>query len=219
MSHIGNGVRMEPLYGLSHALLRIAFEIAFRGDVVGLENLPEAGGYIVACNHASVIDPVLAGLYIPQQVAFFARRTLWKPGLPSWWLDGVGTIPVDRDGGRDVSAIKRVLRALGDGKVVILFPEGTRSRDGGLQPAKPGVGFFACRSRARVIPARIFGSFEALGRSGRLRMGTPVSVHYGAPLEPDDYDDPATGQERYEHAAEKIMSAIAQLEPLKPAAL
>ncbi|MCR6657594.1 MAG: 1-acyl-sn-glycerol-3-phosphate acyltransferase [Opitutus sp.] len=118
-------------------------------------------------------------------MAFFARKTLWKPGVASWWLDTVGTIPVDRDGGQDVSAIKRVLKALKEGKALILFPEGTRSPDGTLQSAKAGVGLLACKAQVPVIPARIFGSFEAYGKGVKIpRFGTPVSVVFGPALQP-----------------------------------
>ena len=145
-------------------------------------------------------------------MCFFARKTLWKPGIASWWLDEVGTIPVDRDGGSDVTAIKRVLRALADNKALILFPEGTRTPDGRLQPAKPGVGLIACRTQVPVVPVRIFGSFEAFGKSGRMNLGTPVSVVFGPPLPPAAYDDPKAGKERYQRASEAIMAAIAKLE-------
>jgi 1-acyl-sn-glycerol-3-phosphate acyltransferase len=204
---------MDPLYGFSHGVLKIAYEIAFHGDVFGLENLPPRGGYIIASNHASYLDPLSVGLYLPQQVAFFARDTLWRPGLAAWWLDGVGGIPVDRDGGTPLRAIKRVLQALSQGRVVILFPEGTRTRDGRLQEAKPGVGLIACRTGMPVVPARVFGSFEALGREGRVRFGTPVSVRYGPALAPSDYDHPEDGKERYDRAAQRIMAAIAHIDP------
>ena len=209
-------LEMDPLFGFSHALLRIAYGTFFRGEITGLENLPARGGYVVASNHASLIDPPIVGLYVPRQVAFFARKTLWKPGLASWWLDGVGTIPVDRDGGADVTAIKRVLQTLKNDKVIILFPEGTRSADGKLQTPKPGIGLIACRTGVPVVPARVFGSFEAFGRGGKLRLGTPVSVTYGRPLQPEDYDRPADGKERYQRAAERIMAAIARIEPPRP---
>lgn len=206
-------LEMEPLYGFSHSLIRIVYEIFFRGEIAGLENLPARGGYIVASNHVSLLDPPIVGLYLPQQVAFFARKTLWKPGFASWWLDNVGTIPVDRDGGTDVAAIKRVLQTLRQGKVVILFPEGTRSKDGRLQPPKPGIGLLACRTGVPVVPARVFGSFDAFGRDGRLHLGVPVSVQYGRPLEPAEYDRPEDGKERYVRAAERIMAAIARIAP------
>jgi len=206
-------LEMEPLYGFCHAVIKTIYGLAFRGETEGLEHLPGAGGYIVAANHASHLDPPLVGLHLPRQVSFFARKTLWKPGLASWWLDGVGTIPVDRDGGADVAAIKRVLQVLRQGKVVILFPEGTRSPDGRLQAPKPGIGLIACKTGVPVVPARVFNSANAFGRGGRIRLGTPVDVTYGRPLLPADYDHPEDGKERYQRAAERIMAAIARLGP------
>ena len=207
---------MEPLYGICHYILRQFYETFFRGEAVGLENIPTDGVFMIASNHASHLDPPTVGCLIPRQVSFFARKTLWKPGFASWWLDGVGTIPVDRDGGTDVTAINRVLNALKNEKIIILFPEGTRSPDGHLQAAKPGVGLFACRTGVPVVPARVFGSFQAFGRDGKLRLGTPVSVVYGKPLQASDYDDPSAGKERYLLASQRIMAAIAQLQAPKP---
>jgi 1-acyl-sn-glycerol-3-phosphate acyltransferase len=206
-------LEMEPVYGFFYGICRLAHQMFFRGDVAGLENLPETGGYIVAANHASHLDPPIVGQFLPRQVAFFARKTLWKPGIAAWWLTAVGTIPVDRDGGTSLDAIKRVLQALAGGKVVILFPEGTRSPDGEPQPPRPGVGLLACKARVPVVPARVFGSFEAFGRDGKLHLGSPVSVTYGRPLSPSDYDVPADGKERYSKTAERIMAAINRIEP------
>jgi 1-acyl-sn-glycerol-3-phosphate acyltransferase len=207
-------VEMEPVYGFSHYLAATAHDMVFRGEAVGLEHLPRTGGFLLAANHASHLDPFIVGSLMPRQVTFFARKTLWTPGLPSWWLNAVGVIPVDRDGGSDVGAIKRVLQALKEQKVIIMFPEGTRSRDGQLQPPKPGVGLFACRAQVPVVPARLFGSFEALGKGGKLpRFGSPVTVVYGPPMSPADYDDPNAGKERYQRASERIMAKIAQLQP------
>ena len=211
MRHRVSLLDMEPFYAVSHALMTAAYRLCFRGEIQGLENLPETGGYIVACNHASFLDPPAVGLFLPHQVTFFARKTLWRPGFASWWLDGVRTIPVDRDGGTDVTAFKRVLQALREGKVVILFPEGTRSMDGRLQPPKPGIGMIACRARVPVVPARVFGSFEAMGKHGRLRLGTPICVVYGSPLAPSDYDRPEDGKERYQRAAERIMAEVSRI--------
>jgi 1-acyl-sn-glycerol-3-phosphate acyltransferase len=204
---------MEPVYALFHGLSRLVYQMFFRGDVAGLENLPRKGGYIVAVNHGSVLDPPIVGIFLQNQVSFFARKTLWKPGIAAWWLDAVGTIPVDRDGGTSIDAIKRVLRSLSHDRAVIVFPEGTRSLDGELQEPKAGVGFIACKAHVPVVPARIFGSFEAFGRSGKLRPGSSVSVTYGTPLAPADYDHPGDGKERYARTAGRIMDAISRIGP------
>lgn len=207
---------MDPLYGFCHYTITVFYDIFFRGEVAGIENVPAKGAFLVASNHASHLDPPLVGCHIPRQMAFFARKTLWNGKLATWWLDGVGAIPVDRDGGSDVSAIKNVLRTVQSGKALTLFPEGTRSPDGTLQPAKSGVGMIACRTGVPVVPARIFNSHIAFGRGGGFRPGTRVSIVYGKPLKPSDYDDPKAGKERYQLASEKIMVAIAALQEPKP---
>lgn len=214
MSRAFPQVEMEPVYGVCHYIFNQLYWMFFRGDVVGLENIPASGGFVIAGNHASFIDPPFIGSQVPRQIAYFARKTLWKPGFASWWLDTVGTIPVDRDGGQDVSAIKRVLKAIKDNRGLILFPEGTRSLDGQLQPAKAGVGLIACRTQVPVVPARIFGSFEAYGKGVKIpRLGTRVTVIFGEALPPSSYDDPAAGKARYQLASERIMAKIAQLRP------
>ncbi|MBC7368597.1 MAG: 1-acyl-sn-glycerol-3-phosphate acyltransferase [Undibacterium sp.] len=204
---------MDPVYGIFHYLSALIHHICFRGEIVGVENLPATGGHLVAANHASHLDPFILGSQMPRQVTFFARKTLWKPGFAAWWLDRIGVIPVDRDGGSDVGAIKRVLNALKQEKIIIMFPEGTRSPDGNLQKPKPGVGLFACRTQVSVVPARLFGSFEAFDRRGAIRLGAPVTVVFGAPLAPSYYDDPGAGKERYQIASERIMAKIAELQP------
>ena len=212
MSRAFPQIEMEPLYGFFHYLTTVIYGMAFRGEVSGQENLPADGAFLIASNHASFIDPPVVGYMVPRQICFFARKTLWKPGFASWWLDAVGTIPVDRDGGQDVSALKRVLRSLKDNKGLILFPEGTRSPNGLLQAPKAGVGFIVCRSQVPVIPARIFGSFEAFGKGVKLpRLGTPISVVFGPPIWPQRYDEPSAGKDRYQIASDRIMAEIARL--------
>ncbi len=212
MSRAFPQVEMEPVYGFFHYLTTVVYGMAFRGEVIGQENLPVDGAFLIAANHASFIDPPVVGSMVARQLCFFARKTLWKPGVASWWLDTVGVIPVDRDGGQDVAALKRVLRALKANKGLILFPEGTRSPDGHLQKPKPGVGFIVCKSQVPVVPARIFGSYEAFGKGVKLpRLGTPISVVFGPPILPERYDEPNAGKDRYQIASDRIMAKIAEL--------
>lgn len=213
MSRAFPQLEMTPVYGFFHYLANVVYGIGFRGEVIGQENLPASGAFLVAANHASFMDPPVVGALVPRQICFFARKTLWKPGVASWWLDAVGTIPVDRDGGQDVSALKRVLRALKDDKGLILFPEGTRSPNGRLQTPKPGVGFIVCRSQVPVIPVRIFGSFDAFGKGRSVpRFGTSISVVFGKPISPAQYDEPTAGKERYQIASTRIFAEIARLQ-------
>ncbi|TAG33153.1 MAG: 1-acyl-sn-glycerol-3-phosphate acyltransferase [Verrucomicrobia bacterium] len=202
---------MDPLYGFCHYVIRCTQQALFRGEISGLQNLPRSGAFLIAANHASHLDPPFLGAVLPHQLAFFARKSLWKPGLGAWWMNGVGAIPVDRDGS-DLAAIKRVLATLAAGRPLVLFPEGTRSPDGTLQPAKAGVGLIACKTGVPVVPCRIFQSHHALGRAGNFQPGTPIDIVYGPPLSAAHYDQKADGKERFQRASERIMSAISRLD-------
>lgn len=202
---------MDSVYGVCHYLIDVIYGMCFRGEIVGQYHLPRQGAFLIAANHASFLDPPFIGSQVSRQIAYFARKTLWKGGFASWWLDTVGTIPVDRDGGQDVSAIKRVLKALKDDRGLILFPEGTRTPNGQLQTPKAGVGLIACRAQVPVVPVRIFGSFEAFGKGRSLRLGTPVSIVFGPAIAPADYDDPKAGKERYQLASQRIFERITAL--------
>lgn len=204
-------LKMTPFYGFFHYLAGQIHAMWFRGEVVGTENFPRVGPFLIASNHASHLDPPLVGSQIAKQMRFFARKSLWHSRFLGWWLDQVETIPVERDTG-DIGAIKKVLQALKEDRAVVLFPEGTRSPDGRLQKPKAGVGLMACKTGVPVVPCRVFDSFQAFGK-GRLipNFGTPVTIVFGPPIPASDYDDPAAGKARYETAAQRIMDRIASL--------
>lgn len=202
---------MTPFYGFFHYLAASIHSMWFRGDVVGTENFPTEGPFLIASNHASHLDPPAVGCHVPRQMRFFARKSLWNNRILAWWLNQVETIPVERDSG-DIGAIKRVLQALKENRAVVLFPEGTRSPDGHLQKPKPGVGLMACKTGVPVVPCRVYGSFGAFRKGSALpRLGTSITVVFGPPIPTSDYDDPATGKARYEVAAQRIMDRIAAL--------
>ncbi len=202
---------MRPFYGFFHYLTAGIQQAWFRGEIIGTEHIPAGGPFLIAGNHASLLDPPLIGCQVPRQTRPFARKTLWNGRIATWWLDGVECIAVDRDSG-DVGAIRKVLAALQADRGIILFPEGTRSPDGQLQKPKAGVGLMACKTGAPVVPARIYGSFEAFGRGTRVpRLGTRVDIVFGRPITAAEYDDPSAGKERYQIASERIFARITAL--------
>jgi 1-acyl-sn-glycerol-3-phosphate acyltransferase len=217
MPNVPDHLKMTPFYGFFHYVAQSVYRMWFRGEVVGQENFPTTGPFLIASNHASHLDPPIVGCQVARQMRFFARKSLWNSRLSSWWLDKVETIPVDRDSG-DIGAIKRVLQALKENRAVVLFPEGTRSPDGHLQKAKAGVGFMACKTGAPVVPCRVYGSFAAFGKGDKFpHFGTSVTIVFGPPIPAGDYDDPTAGKARYEVAAQRIMDRIAALpEPVYP---
>lgn len=211
MSQTPDQLKMRPFYGFFHYLAACLHSMCFRGEVVGSENFPVDGPFLIASNHASHLDPPLVGCHVPRQMRFFARKTLWKNPILGWWMNQVETIPVERDSG-DIGAIKRVLQALAENRAIVLFPEGTRTLDGHLQKPKAGVGLMACKTGVPVVPCRIYGSFQAFGKGTSIpRFGTPINIVFGPPIAARDYDDPAVGKARYELAAQRIMDRIAAL--------
>jgi 1-acyl-sn-glycerol-3-phosphate acyltransferase len=127
-------------------------------------------------------------------------------------------VPVDRDGG-GAAGLKAILERLLAGGVIILFPEGTRTKDGKLQPARSGIGLTVIKSDAVVIPVRTFGTFEAYGRHITFPRPNPVAVKYGRPMKFEQLRAEAKNcskarlKEIYQQIANEIMAAIAELEP------
>lgn len=200
-------------YQLAWTVLRSTYEAFWRMDVYGKERIPKQGSFILAGNHMSFLDPPAFGSGLPRETAYFARKTLFKEGWRGNLLRTLNSIPVDRDGGSDASAFKQVFKTLKNDMGILLFPEGTRSADGKLKAAKKGVGLIACKTQVPVIPTRIFGSFDAYSRHDKLpNLKSPVSVIYGEPLLPEDYDPGKSDPERYQTAADRIMEKIAALE-------
>lgn len=200
-------------YWLAWTFSRGVLEAFYRTDVYGTYHIPKNDSFILAGNHASFFDPPAFGCSLPRELAYFARKTLFKPGFPDRLLRQLNSIPVDRDGDSDVGAFKQVFKTLKGERGITLFPEGTRTHDGKLQPAKKGVGLIACKTQVPVVPARIFGTFDAYGR----RMKTPslkpcIHIVFGAPLPPEEYDPGKDDPERYQVAADRIMSKIHQLQ-------
>ncbi len=173
----------------------------------GIENIPEKGPVIFASNHSSFYDPPVIGIKCPRPIHYLARDSLFK-GFFGECLHAIGTIPVAR-GTADVRSIKAILRALKNKEATAIFPEGTRSLDGTLKAPQAGTGMIAIKAKARVVPTRIFGAFEAYGRAQTLpSLGIPIHVAYGKSLDPDSLDTGEANPERYLEASKRIMQAI-----------
>jgi len=128
------------------------------------------------------------------------------------------SVPVDREGG-GAKGLKAILDRLLNGGGIILFPEGTRSRDGQLQSARSGVGLTVIKSNAPVVPARVFGTYQAYGRNMRIPRPRRVGVKFGEPMLFEQLRAEAKTctrprlKEIYQQVADEIMAAIAKLEP------
>lgn len=169
----------------------------------------QTGPVILASNHQSYFDPPLAGNASDRAIYFLARRSLLNVPVLGWLLPKLNVIPVDQEG-VDRSALKGIIRVLKRGECALLFPEGSRTVDGKLQPAQPGVGLIIARTMAPVVPMRIFGAHEALPRSGGFRFH-PITVVVGEPIYFSETDLQPRDKNLYAHLSQRVMEAIAAL--------
>lgn len=209
---------MNLSYRIGWICFRALYATYFRWRVFGAESVPLTGGVILASNHASFLDPPLVGAGIKRDINYLARDSLFRfPGIGAL-LRSWNSVPVDRDGG-GAKGLKMILERLLGGAGIILFPEGTRTKDGQLQPARSGIGLTVIKSAAPVVPVRVFGTYEAYGRQHRFPRPRRVAVKYGNPMnfaalrtEAKTCAKPRL-KEIYQQVADEIMAAIAKLEP------
>jgi len=209
---------MNPSYYLGWSCFRLMYAVYFRWRVYHAERVPPTGPVILASNHASFLDPPLVGSGLRRPINYLARESLFRfPGIGAL-LRSWQAVPVDRDGG-GAAGLKAILERLLAGGGIILFPEGTRTRDGRLQPARSGIGLVVIKSSAPVVPVRTFGTFEAYGRDVRFPRPRRVAVKYGRPMNFEKLRAEAKScskarlKEIYQEIADEIMAAIGKLEP------
>jgi 1-acyl-sn-glycerol-3-phosphate acyltransferase len=211
---------MGTLYWMGWQSFRLLFATYFRWRHFNAERVPLSGPVILASNHASFLDPPLVGAPVHRGIHFLARDTLFRLPIVKQLLHSWNAVPVDREGG-GAAGLRKILDVLQSGHAVIIFPEGTRSRDGRLQKARSGIGLIVMKSRAPVVPVRVFGTYEAFGRQARFPHPKPVAVKYGKPLgfellhEEAERCSKARLKVIYEQVAEEIMAAIARLQPFE----
>jgi 1-acyl-sn-glycerol-3-phosphate acyltransferase len=205
-------------YRLGWHFFRALFKLYFRWRVYNPERVPVEGPVILAANHASFIDPPLVGAGLPRLINYLARETLFHVPVLAAILRSWKVVPVDRDAGTG-KGLKTILQRLSQGGAIILFPEGTRTKDGNFQPARSGIGLTVIKSKAPVVPVRVFGTFEAYGRDKKFPRPSRLQVKYGKPLwfENERAEAETCTKERlkqiYQEIAERIMAEITALQP------
>jgi 1-acyl-sn-glycerol-3-phosphate acyltransferase len=209
---------MNFVYFLSWHFFRTLYATYFRWRVFNSERVPLSGPVILACNHASFLDPPLVGSGVNRAINYLARNTLFDVPILGWLLRHWNSVPVDREGGGG-AGLKAILDRLLDGGAIILFPEGTRTLDGKLQPARSGIGLTVIKSTALVVPVRVFGTFEAYGRHIKIPRPYPIALKYGRPMDFKELRAEAKTcsktrlKQIYQEVADEIMAVITKLEP------
>ena len=196
------------LYGILWILARSIGWFCFHYRVVGA--VPRTGGFIVAANHASYLDIPLLGCGMRRRAWYLGRSDLFPvPGLRAicQWL---GWIPL-RTGRLDRDAFGRAVTLIKEGKVVVIFPEGSRSLDGRLQSPKPGIGVIVAQTGCAVVPAYIKGTYDVLPSGTLWPRFRPVTVFYGDPLTFPRSGENGETKQFYQEVSRTVMDRIASL--------
>ena len=185
-------------YRLFKVLLRVAYRIFFRLEVIGQQHIPHTGSVLLCANHTSNLDPACIAVMISRQVRFMAKEELFRVPLLGALIKTLGAFPVKR-GGVTKQSIRNTITLLQNGEVVGIFPEGSRTNKSGV--AKKGAATFAFRSGASVVPAAIIGDY---------RLFRKMKIVYGEPIDLTKFQDLPTS-EGLEQATNKIMSKIYEM--------
>lgn len=160
--------------------------------VIGRRNMPESGPVLVLSNHQSMLDPVLVGLASRRYLAYLARESLFHNRYAKVLIESLDAIPIDNKG-FSKEGMQATLDVLKKGKAILVFPEGERTHDGGLQPFKPGVSLLVKKTSAPIVPVAIVGAFGALSRYAKRPSFSPlfltpgkaaIAISIGKPIDP-----------------------------------
>ena len=209
---------MTPLYFAAWTATRGIFRNLFRCRVYHTERMPLTGPVIIAANHESYLDPPFVGSSFNRPINYLARENLFSNWLSGPFLRSLNAVPVDRGGG-GAKGLKIILERLMDNNAIIIFPEGTRTNDGKMKSAQAGIGLTIIKSRAPVVPVRLW-TYNTYGRHRRMPRLAPIAVKFGHPIHFHSLREKAATCPRpelrnlYQQATDETMTAIAAMRPV-----
>ncbi|MEM6884751.1 MAG: lysophospholipid acyltransferase family protein [Verrucomicrobiota bacterium] len=192
------------------SLARYYFKTYHSLRIEGGHHIPETGGALFVSNHCSFFDPPAMACATPRILDFLARKTLFDNPLFGAAIRNLNAIPVDQEN-PDMAGLKTIISRLRKGRVVVLYPEGSRTSNGELQPGQPGIGLVIEKAGVPIIPSRFFGMYEAWPRDDTPHPFTPVSLVVGEPFRA--HSDKTDKRERYKELSDQVMEAIAEIQP------
>lgn len=186
-------------YDFALSVLRLFCRVFFKYEVIGIENVPLEGNVIIAANHKSNLDPIfVASSMTTREVAAVAKKELFDHKILGFILKKLNTIPIDREN-TGISTVKQILRAIKDGYVLGLFPEGTRVRGKEFGQAKAGLSLFASKGKANVVPISVISTYKLFSR---------VKIYIGEPIDMSQYFKAKLTNEDHERISEEVMQVI-----------
>ncbi len=204
--------RKRLLWRFGWNLCLFTMRTLYREHRSGRTNMPDAGPVLIVSNHQSHLDPVAIGMCVTRrETHFVARDSLFKIPLFGALIRAYNAIPIKRGEG-DAAGVRSVLDRLATGAAVLVFPEGTRTRDGRTAPFKRGVVLLIKRSRCPVVPAAVEGAFDAWPRSRKLPLvwGKRIGASLGEPIPHDELlaDGPDAAMERLHREIEAMRLSL-----------
>ena len=179
-----------------------------RLEVHGLEHFPKSGAVVIASNHVTGYDPPLVGCQAPRACYYMAKKELFDHKLLRALIRFYRAIPIDRRK-PSIQTIREVKRTLEKNGTILMFPEGTRTRDGYLQRPKDGIGLLLTQANAAVVPVYISGLF---GKKAGFRLRPEVKIDFGKPVDLNEMIDANTPKrERYAAIADCVYDGIRTL--------
>jgi 1-acyl-sn-glycerol-3-phosphate acyltransferase len=191
-------------------VLTILFYGYFRMTVEGEENVPSQGPLLLVSNHVSNLDPFAIGIALHRRVDFLSKQENFKIPLLSYFIRAWGAIPLNRRAS-DASAMRAAVRTIKEGRMLGIFPEGTRSTTGELQGFREGVARIALHFQIPIMPVAIIGAHAALPRGAWLPKPVPIKLRFGRPFDLSQFAGQAATQPVLEAAAQVIRSHVLAL--------
>jgi 1-acyl-sn-glycerol-3-phosphate acyltransferase len=201
---------MPTTYTVCKSIARALAWVAYDYRVIHPEKLITDGPALIVCNHESYLDPPMVGIAWPGEIAYLARKTLFR-GFGAWLYPRLNVVPVDQEG-PDFTGLKNIIKLLRGGQRVLLFPEGARSWDGTLQPGEAGVGLVVSKARVPVQPVRLLGTHQALPRGGGMVKPSKIRLVVGDPIHFPAAALAGKSRESYQAISDQIMQAIEKLQ-------
>lgn len=209
---VGEGAPAWRFARILRATLGKLLLAIYRVRLINAENIPASGGFILAGNHVSYLDPALLWCVMPRETHFVAKSELFEHRFIGWFLQKVWAMPITR-ASADREAITRATTLLTGGEPVGMFPEGTRRRPGAqvtadLGEAHAGVAFIAMRAGAPVVPVGIVGTDKALPAGAKIPRFPRVTIQFGLPVDPASFTEGGR-KEKLAAVTAEIMKRIA----------
>ena len=186
-------------YNFIFTLLRFLSKILYRVEITGQENIPDNKNVIIVANHKSFLDPIFMMIAVRnRRIIPVAKKELFDVPVLKHILKKLEVIPIDR-ANPGLTTIREILKQIKNGRILGIFPEGTRSTMDKFLPAKPGVGLFATKTKSEIIPMSIITKY---------RVFSKVKIIIGKPIDMTKYYEKKISKEEYAEMAQLMMNVV-----------